>query len=153
MAVELGYAPDDHQWFTVLEDLMTNPASPYYGTRCLKRPVAAVIVSGDEVLGLGANLRDGTQMQLCCPREFEGCKSGEGYEFCAEVCGQVAHAEIAAMSDLKFPMPAEAEMFVWGHCYCCDQCVEAAMKIGIKSIWLPKSTVAELEKLTLKEKM
>lgn len=66
-----------------------------------------------------------------CPRaEYP---TGEGYDLCASVCGQQAHAEIRALS-LAGKKARGATLYIEGHTYACESCMRAADEAGIADV-------------------
>lgn len=62
---------------------------------CLKQSVYAMVetIDGQIVYGSNKMLNEVSS----CPREDQGCATGEGYSMCKDVCNQNAHAEVDAM--------------------------------------------------------
>ena len=99
--------------------------------RCAKQIVSATIVTEDGHVFYGQN--DCENPQTVCPRDTAGCKSGEGYEMCKDICQQTGHAEINALTRAGDAANG-ATLFLQGHTYACDPCKEAAIAAGIKRI-------------------
>lgn len=68
--------------------------------------------------------------QAVCPRM--GMGTGQGYHLCREVCRQPNHAEVDVC--LKAGKRARGgTLYLFGHYYFCDSCVETIKKYGLKS--------------------
>ena len=99
-------------------------------------PGAAVIVKNGCVLGMGANGSDYHE-QHPCQRIILGCKTGEGYEFC-EGYHPKNHSEARAIKDAqsKGHNTTGADLYLWGHWWCCKSCWDVMVKAGVKNIYL-----------------
>ena len=99
-------------------------------------PTASVIVKNGEVIGLGANGSNFHETHEC-ERVKLGCKTGEGYELC-EGCHPKNHSERRAISAVKGKGidPAGADLYLWGHWWCCEPCWEEMKAAGIKNVFL-----------------
>lgn len=66
-------------------------------------------------------------------------KSGTKYWLCPG-CNTHNHAEQKALADAhKKGEPVEgADIYLWGHTYCCRWCWKAMLKAGIKDVYLPE---------------
>lgn len=109
---------------------------------CLKQSVVALIVSQSNKESFGSN-HINTEISVC-PRVEKGCKTGEGYEMCKNICFQNFHAEVDAIEvakknniDLK-----NATLYLYNHTYCCDNCISKMKESGItRCIVLDDSSV------------
>src|SRR3989338_4761360 len=99
--------------------------------------VAAVIVKDYQVIGWGANGSDyHTNNQ--CQRVVLGCKTGEGYELC-EGCHPKNHSEAKAIKDVQSRGLLDArgaDLYLWGHWWCCKSCCDAMIEAGIRDVYL-----------------
>lgn len=105
----------------------------------LKQKVGCIIVSESIVVGRGAN-GSSFHLEHGCERKRLGCKSGEGYELC-EGCHPRNHAEPTAIADaissgLGHRLEGSA-VYMWGHWYCCSECIKAMRSAGITHVYLP----------------
>ena len=103
-------------------------------------PVAAVVVRGNDVLGRGANGSDYHKLHKC-QRIILGCKSGEGYELC-EGRHPKNHAEPRALEDSKKQGhdPNGADLYLWGHWWCCKPCWDTMIQARINKVFLLKNS-------------
>ena len=87
-------------------------------------PTGAVIVRENEVLGRGANVSHYHEDHGCRRKELN-IPTGEGYELC-KGCSPKNHAEQAAIADAQTRHSqekiAEADLYLWGHWWCCESC-------------------------------
>lgn len=106
---------------------------------CVKQRTGAVIVDADyNILGRGNN--DTSFRPEVCPRDTAGCKTGEGYGLCQEVCGQRPgrHAERDAIADALSggPIREGSRLYLYGHWWCCEPCWTAMLDAGISHVVL-----------------
>ena len=99
-------------------------------------PGGAVLVKGGVILGEGANgsvWHDNNE----CQRIVQGCPSGEGYELC-EGCHPKNHSEPSAIKSCveKGGTPENADLYLWGHWWCCEDCWKVMIDSGIRSVYL-----------------
>lgn len=99
-------------------------------------PGAALIVRNTIVLGIGANGSD-YHKKYQCERVVRGCKSGEGYELC-EGCHPKNHSEAKAIKDAEDNGcdTRGADLYLWGHWWCCASCWDAMIRAGIRKVVL-----------------
>lgn len=111
---------------------------------CVKAPVGACLYHEEfGVLGVGNN--DTTHAGTICPRDVEGCESGEGYWMCRDLCRQTHHAEVGAVEHALLCNPARvlkgSTMFIWGHSYSCANCLSTMEKAGVTQVAFPTAGV------------
>lgn len=105
-------------------------------------PGAAVIVKDGVVVGEGAN---GSKYhdKHPCRRKDLGLKTGEGYELC-EGCHPNNHSEVASINNAKDRGNkkglTEANLYLWGHWWCCKPCWEAMIEVDIRNVYLLKDS-------------
>ena len=63
--------------------------------------------------------------------------SGQGYELCVNVCKQLHHAEVDAILSATEDITG-ADIYIYGHTRCCDDCAAKIKKAGIKNIFIGK---------------
>ena len=96
--------------------------------RCAKQTVIAIIENHGRYW-VGTNWCENAQ--LVCPRG--NMKTGEGYELCRSICGQVRHAEVDAC--YKAGEWADGGiLYLIGHDYCCDECKTVMEAFGIRRL-------------------
>lgn len=96
----------------------------------------AVIVKNGIVIGVGANGSD-YHKKHPCQRVIMGCKTGEGYELC-EGCHPKNHSEPKALSNAisRGWGPNGADLYLWGHWWCCKWCWDVMIDAGIENVYL-----------------
>lgn len=102
-----------------------------------KMPNCAVIVQQDGlVIGTGL-LGSVYHEQNGCERVRLGCKHGEGYDLC-EGCDPRWHGEAQALRDAESHGidPNGADLYLWGHWFCCRHCWKAMEDAGIRHVYL-----------------
>jgi len=108
---------------------------------CLKQVVKAVIRTEKGELVFGSN---DINVELdSCPRVEKGCKTGEGYELCKKICKQKSHAEITAIQNAKKQGIdiKNGTLFLVGHTYCCENCLDGMKKAGLKKAFVLESEI------------
>ena len=103
-------------------------------------PGAAVVVKNNIVIGVGASGSDYHKTHTC-KRVVLGCKSGEGYELC-EGCHPKNHSEPSAIKDAlaRGNDTRGANLYLWGHWWCCKPCWDAMTEAGINTVFLLKNS-------------
>lgn len=126
---EIKYVPIDNQYIFAAAEACRELTGCYYW------PTGAVVVNAGEIIGIGAN---SGELQQDCPRLEHNCATGEGYHFCKEVCQQHDHAEVSA---IKYALkkgfdPNGADLYLFGHWWCCQNCWNFMIQHGIKDVYL-----------------
>ncbi len=103
-------------------------------------PNASIIVKQNKILGLAANGSDYHKSHPC-RRKLLGIPTGQGYELC-EGCHPKHHSEGKAIADAqKKHNPVKgADLYLWGHWWCCEPCWENINKAGISNVYLLKGS-------------
>lgn len=83
----------------------------------------ALVVKDDQIISVGTNEHKG-------PCKREGYPSGVGYELC-EWCQVTNHAEYNAVRSIDV---RDAHLYLFGHTYACDSCLEECRIAGIKGV-------------------
>ncbi len=99
-------------------------------------PTGAVIVLAGEIIGRGAN-GSNHHKEFGCERVRLGIPTGQKYELC-EGCHPKNHAEPRAIANaLKSHQSiAGAELYLWGHWWCCEPCWNSMLGAGINTAYL-----------------
>lgn len=99
-------------------------------------PGAAVVVKNGEAVGIGANGSDYHETHEC-KRVKRGSKTGEDYELC-EGCHPKNHSEKRAIADTreKGVDLKGADLYLWGHWWCCELCWQEMTEAGIANVYL-----------------
>lgn len=110
-------------------------------------PTGAVVVKNKEILGFGANQSVFKNKYFLkkhgegfCIRKFLKIKSGEKYWLCPGCVTNDGHAEANAvkMAVLKHGKEGVlgADLYLWGHWWCCKPCWDKMREAGIKNVYL-----------------
>lgn len=96
----------------------------------------AVVVREGKILGKGANTSDYHAKHGCRRKELN-IPTGERYELCPG-CDPRTHAEQAALQNVisNGYDPAGADLYLWGHWWCCQSCWEAMIAAEINQVFL-----------------
>lgn len=99
-------------------------------------PNASLVVKDDKVIGRGAN-GSTYHDKHGCERVRLGIPTGQGYELC-EGCSPKNHGEPKAIADAKKHGHATrgADLYLWGHWWCCEPCWNAMQAAGIRTVYL-----------------
>ena len=99
-------------------------------------PGGAVVVKNGIVIGEGANGSDYHEKHPC-ERVLRNVPSGQGYELC-DGCHPKNHSEPSAIRDAeqKGHNTDDADLYLWGHWWCCEPCWSSMMVAGIKDVYL-----------------
>jgi deoxycytidylate deaminase len=96
----------------------------------------SVIVKDNKIIGLGANGSDYHKTHQC-ERIKQNIPTGQDYELC-EGCHPKNHSEPTAIRDAKEKNNDinGADLYLWGHWWCCESCWNAMMQTNIKNVYL-----------------
>jgi deoxycytidylate deaminase len=99
-------------------------------------PGGAVVVKDNTIIGEGANGSEYHKANIC-ERVKQNCPSGQGYELC-EGCHPKNHSEPSAIRDAqgKGHNVDGADLYLWGHWWCCESCWNEMIQAGIKDVYL-----------------
>ena len=100
---------------------------------CVKHPTSAVVVKDGKIVGRGTNA--GKIVEVC-PRW--GSPTGTNYGPCKEICGQEGHSEVTSIADAKKKgnETMGADLYLYGHWWCCENCWNTMEKAGIRNVYL-----------------
>lgn len=103
-------------------------------------PTGAAIVIFGEVIGLGANGSDYHELHGC-ERVKNNVPTGTGYDLC-EGCHPKNHAEAKAIQSIKDSgkNPEGADLYLWGHWWCCESCWQKMIDAGINKVFLAEES-------------
>ena len=127
----IKYVPREHPFMLAAAEMIKRSG-------CAKHPVGAVLVRGGLIIGRGANgsMRADTRHTVC-ERVRRGCKTGEGYELCPN-CITPGHVEPMTIADARACKQDTngADLYLFGHWWCCEPCWKIMAEAGIKTVYL-----------------
>ncbi len=96
----------------------------------------SVVVKDGHIIGQGANGSDYHKTHEC-ERVKQKIPTGQGYDLC-EGCHPKNHSEPRAIADARAHGhdPQGAELYLWGHWWCCEPCWKAISENGISQVYL-----------------
>lgn len=136
---EIKYVSAENQFMKIARE----QAQLYSSDR--NHPTGAVVVLNNEIVGMGANqvpikneFFKKIHKEKICIRKILKIKSGEKYWLCPGCAKCEDHGEQQAIRDaLKKAGNIEgADLYLWGHWWCCESCWNAMLKAGIKDVYL-----------------
>lgn len=125
---EIFYVPATNKFMKAAKELALTSG-------CRKQATAAVIIKNGKVVASGTN--SGIRVEIC-PRILRRSKTGTDYELCKTLCKQKGHAEKMAVEDAKKHQidVGGADLYLFGHWWCCEPCWNAMIETGIKNVYL-----------------
>src|SRR5690348_13573826 len=127
---EILYVPADHIYMKLAKEF----AKKFSLDKNM--PNAAIIVDAGFLIGEGANGSD-YHDKHGCERVRQNIPTGQGYELC-EGCHPKNHGESKAIMDAhadNFDTNG-ADLYLWGHWWCCEPCWKAMIEAGIRNVYL-----------------
>ena len=96
----------------------------------------SVVVKDGKIVGRGANGSTYHETHEC-ERVKQKMPTGQGYELC-EGCHPKNHSEPKAIKNAQDAGydTHDADLYLWGHWWCCEPCWNAIIKGGIKNVYL-----------------
>lgn len=105
--------------------------------QCLKQTTVAVIMKDGKFISIGFNEILANNITECPRKDLP---TGVGYEKCTDICHQYGHAEVNACNESDCDDGCEgATLYLIGHTYCCDNCLNVMKEHGIKTVVLCES--------------
>ncbi len=97
---------------------------------------AAVVVKAERIIGRGSN-GAGFHKERGCIREKQNVPTGTRYDLC-EGCAYSNHSEASAIRDAKAEGKDTqgADLYLWGHWWCCEPCWDAMIEADIENVYL-----------------
>jgi deoxycytidylate deaminase len=101
-----------------------------------KHQTGVVIVKDSQILSQGAN-GSAFHKNFCCLRKLVKASTGKLYWLCPG-CSPKNHAEQTAIRNAKKAgITVEgADLYLWGHWWCCEPCWNAMINANIKNVFL-----------------
>nr|AIA17793.1 Cytidine and deoxycytidylate deaminase zinc-binding region [uncultured bacterium] len=99
-------------------------------------PTGSIIVLDNKVVGKGAN-GSTYHDEHVCERVRLGIPTGQQYELC-EGCSPKNHSEPRAIADAlsRLSSVQNADLYLWGHWWCCEPCWKSMQDVGIHTVYL-----------------
>lgn len=143
MTVAYPYLPPDRTVRFVSEaNLFMRVAKEYALAHSLDEhlKIGSVVVKDGKILGRGANGSD-YHVRYGCERLRRGIPTGERYDLC-QGCHPKNHSEPKAIADVKKNgyETREADLYLWGHWWCCQPCWSVMIEAGIRQVYLLKGS-------------
>lgn len=102
----------------------------------LAQPGAAVVVKNNQVLGIGSIGNNPAHINGC-ERVRHNVPTGTRYDLC-DGCDPSFHSEPRAVADaVSAGHDANgADLYLWGHWWCCEPCWKSMIDAGINKVYL-----------------
>ncbi|MRR06065.1 MAG: hypothetical protein EG828_03835 [Deltaproteobacteria bacterium] len=111
-----------------LQDIVRPAMAETVRYRCRGKHVVAILLTVAGGLFAGTNGIAVPQEE--CPRKARGCRRGEGWDLCREICGQSGHAEANAIRAAG-ARAIGGTLLLFGHDTVCEDCVTLMRQAGI----------------------
>jgi deoxycytidylate deaminase len=145
--IPFPYLPADREiFFTPETNLAMIEAKKVRDTKStdFKNPTGAIVYKDGIILGEAANqslLKRQSLINLhskWCIRRILRIPSGKGYFLCPGCASFHQHAETRATIDAhkKHGDISGADLYLYGHWWCCKPCWDTMIKYGIKNVYL-----------------
>ena len=137
--IEVPYIPEGRiVLYVSASNIYMIEAKEYARLHSLDRemPNTSLIVKDGKIVGHGANGSDYHKTHEC-ERVKQHIPTGQGYELC-EGCHPKNHGESKAIKDAQDNGQdvSGADLYMWGHWWCCKNCWDAMISAGIKDVYL-----------------
>jgi deoxycytidylate deaminase len=137
--INYPYIPSDgHIGYVPADNPHVQEAKSYSRDHSIDKtmPTGSIIVLNDEVVGRGAN-GSTYHDEHVCERVRLGIPTGQQYELC-EGCSPKNHSEPRAIADAlsRIDSIKGADLYLWGHWWCCEPCWKSMKEAGIRTVYL-----------------
>jgi deoxycytidylate deaminase len=152
MSIKYPYIPSDRQILYVsIDNAFMKEAietAKNFSTDKMQS-TGAVIVKNGEIVSRGANqtfLKNENLQKIhrngLCFRKVLKIQSGTKYWLCPGCSGHGSHAEAqATFNALKNNVDIKgADLYLWGHWWCCKPCWDKMIEAGIKNVYLAENS-------------
>lgn len=126
-----SYVPATHPFMKAAKKMTSRVRKHFPGIAA----TSSIVARKDKIIGEGKN----KPIHLSfCPRTAFECPSGEGYELCPRYCHSDNHSEVQVIRDAKErgENTRGANLYLYGHWWCCKPCWDVIMEAGIKNVYL-----------------
>lgn len=123
------FVPADHEFMLAAKNQADNFSA------CAWWPTGAVLVKDEKIIGSGANSGD---LHFHCGRMEHNCATGTGYEYCQTLRNNLYHSEAACVNNAleNNRNTNGADLYLFGHWWCCESCWDAMIKAGVRNVYL-----------------
>lgn len=139
MKRDLPYLPESREILYVAADNKFMQGAQKFAeenSQDSKFKTGAVIVQNGKIIGRGAN-GSNFHEKIGCVRKLFHVSTGKLYWLCPG-CLPKNHAEQSAIKDVKSREISTkgADLYLWGHWWCCQNCWEKMIEANIKNVYL-----------------
>ncbi len=124
------YVPEDNRYMKIVKE--------FARLNSLDKSIqtGSVVVKDGNIIGRGANGSTYHETHEC-GRVKQKIPTGQEYELC-EGCHPKNHSEPKAVANAKDTGHDTngADLYLWGHWWCCEPCWNAMIGAGIKNVYL-----------------
>lgn len=136
--VEYPYKPPDRTMYYVGPENAYMVAAKEFARQhiTVKHVGGALVVRDGKIIGYGSN-GAGFHEVHGCAREKMNVPTGTHYELCRG-CSYEYHSEALAIRDAKEKHEEThgADLYLWGHWWCCKECWRTMIEAGVKNVYL-----------------
>ena len=138
-AIQYPYMPEGRAILYVPADNEFMAAAKEFARKnnTVKHVGAAVVVRDGRIIGRGSIGAGVHGAQGGCIREKMNVPTGTRYDLC-KGCSHENHSEASAIRDAKEhgEDTSGADLYLWGHWWCCEPCWNAMLEAGINDVYL-----------------
>lgn len=135
---QIFYVPADNYFMQEAEKVAREESN------VLNHPTGAVIVKEGKIISRASNRNPFSNQTLInlhkkfCLRRILRIKTGKAYFVCPGCAGFSSHAERRAVEKALNQKTdiTEADLYLWGHWWCCKSCWDSMISAGIKDVYL-----------------
>ncbi|KKQ80799.1 MAG: hypothetical protein UT02_C0002G0024 [Parcubacteria group bacterium GW2011_GWC2_38_7] len=136
---ELLYVPEDNPFMAEAKKMQAKSTDA-------KNPIGIVLVKDGQIVARASNMSKLTDPKLIklhskyCVRRLLKVPSGKGYWMCPGCATSKQHSESRLMAEAKKnKVETEgADVYMYGHWWCCEPCWNAMIKAKINNVYLPE---------------
>lgn len=146
MTIAYPYLPADREILYVPADnaFMLEAKKMQAASTDAKNPIGIVMVKDGQIVARASNMSKLINPKLIklhsqyCMRRILKVPSGKGYWLCPGCATSKQHSESRLMAEAKRNNidTRGADVYMYGHWWCCESCWNAMIKGGIKNVYL-----------------